>query len=643
MATPPWSKSVQSTQDQEPLVGGIHLPLAFFDRTSLVAPDAASADRDTWMRMFWQRFGNDLLAGVIAAAVAKIQAQNWTMTGPKRIVKLYHKFWRDESDFGRGWDSLMPRGVVDYYTQDNGWFMERWRSGPKDHEGPCLGLAHLDSARMYPSGNANFPWYYNDPDGSYHLMHRSQLIRIVDLPSPVTAFHHDEKGFCALSRALSTAMVLTLLVAMKREKLSDLPPSALAVFNNITKKQFESALSLQGAQEDTKGNAVWRSLLPLFGIDPAHSADIKFISLREVWEGFDEMTAYNVAAYSFAAAFRMDPREFWPVSAGPLGTGKEVEVQAEKAKGKSTGLLFTALERAFNHEDTLPEGVTFKFELEDAGDEMQKEQIHTMQIANIKAMQDAGAQLNAAEVRYLLSMEYSILPREMIDVPEEPVPGAPDIEMAESQGVTPESVGDMTLDELNQLAPVKQPAQEQVAPGNENPEQAAQPAKGTPGQPGVPPVPGMPGTGTSGTSGQPAPPAPPQRSPKLKINTVRIDDVERDYKEFYGFDVGPQVTIDTTGKVSVPYQYISTNGNHPLTPSAVLAAKSVYETGLKEGDDEDLLEKLKALPKYEQDLIRKQADNLRQLMNPDRRLGFLQAIPDDQWAEAQSGEVPDNG
>lgn len=592
------------------------------------------------MRSFWRDFGNDMLSAVLATSVAKIQAQNFTITGPKKLAKLAHGMIRDDADFGAGYDSLVPRGVQDYYTQDNGWFMERLRSGPKDHEGPCLGLAHLDSGRMYPSGNADFPWYYNDIDGTYHLMHRSQVIRIVDLPSPITALHHHQRGFCALSRALSTAMVLTMLVAMKREKLSDLPPSALAVFNNISRKQFESALSVQGAQEDAKGNAIWRSLMPLFGQDPAHPANLTFISLREVWEGFDEMTAYNVAAYSFAAAWRMDPREFWPVSAGPLGTGKEVEVQAEKAKAKSTGLIFTQLERAFNHRDTLPEGVTFKFELQDAGDEMQEAQTHAIQIQNVKAMQDAGAQLSAAEVRYLFAMQYGILPREMIDVPEAlPVPGQPAPGEVnphpaglEQAGVTPEQLGSMSMEELAAMEP--------LATGSNGSGQPQQPG-GQPGQPGLSPIPGVPKSGTPGVSGTAAPPPIPPVSPKLKIDTVRIDDVERDVKEYYGgLDLGPMVNVDQDGHVSYPYRMRYNNDNH-LTSGAVASARSVYLSDVKEADG-DLLDKLKALPKKEQDLIRKQADKLRVLMNPARRLEFLNAIPDKDWDEAQVDEV-ENG
>jgi len=403
------AQSVQVTDQEPQLIGSNILPMTFFSADG-VAPCWEDGDRDWWLRYFWRQFGNDLLQAFLAASVAKVVTQNFTIEGPEKKAEMYHRIIRDEFDFGKGYTHGLQRGVVDYYTQDNGWFIERLRSGPSDHTGPCLGLAHLDSQRMHPSGNDEFPYYYLDVGGEYHLMHKSQYIRIVDMPDSATLQYGDERGFCALSRALSTAMILSMLVTMKREKLSDLPPSAIAVFNNINRKQFESALTMHSLKEDHKGNVVWRSVLPLFGIDPAHPAALDFISFREVWEGFEERTAWDIAAYSFAAAWRMDVREVWPASQGPLGTGKEAEVQHQKAKSKSTGLLFTSLERSFNSKDTLPADVNFKFQIQDADEEQQKIAIHKEYISNIKTMQDAGATLSPEEVRYLL-IQQKVLPR----------------------------------------------------------------------------------------------------------------------------------------------------------------------------------------------------------------------------------------
>lgn len=411
--------TVQVSQDQEPRQAGPVIPLRFLYSDDIVPEWSSDIDRDDYLRKFWKKFGNDMLQSVLATAVAKIITQNWELEGPERLAKMYHRIIRDESDFGRGYSYWIARGVIDYYTQDNGWFIERQRASKDDMEGPCLGFAHLDSARMWPSGNAEYPYAYHDIEGEYHLMHRSQFIRIVDMPTPETGMYHHQRGFCALSRALSTSVILTMIVAMKREKLADLPPSAIAVFNNINRKQFQKAMNLKTLQDEAEGNIVWRQVLPLFGIDPSHPASIDFISLREVWEGYDDMTQANIAAYSFAAAFRMDPREFWPVSQGPLGTGKEAEVQHQKAKAKSHGLIFTEIERAFNASDSLPDQLQFKFALQDIEEEKQKADIHAVQISNIAAMQSAGAGLTPQEVRHLLAVKYKVIPRIMAELPAE--------------------------------------------------------------------------------------------------------------------------------------------------------------------------------------------------------------------------------
>ena len=410
--------TVQKHQEVEPFVGGVSLPITFITGMDL-APEWDYGDRDAYLRVFWRKFGNDMLQSVLATVVAKIQTQSWELEGPEKLAEFYHRVLRDEADFYRGYDSLVARGTLDYYTQDNGWFMERQRSSIKDHDGPMLGVAHLDSGRMRPTGNKDYPFTYNDVHGAYHLMHRSQFMRIVDLPSPRTEIRSDVRGFCALSRTLSTSMIMTMLVAMKRERLADLPPSALAIFNNINRKQFTQALSLKGAQDDMAGNIIWRQLLPLFGIDPAHPASVQFLSLREVWESYDDATQFDIAAYSYAAGFRIDPREFWPVSQGPLGSGMEAEIQHQKAKAKSHGLIFTQLERGINSDCSLPKELTFKFVLQDADEEQQRAMIHQVQIGNIKNMQEAGAQLAPAEVRYLLTKEYKVIPQIMAKVPVE--------------------------------------------------------------------------------------------------------------------------------------------------------------------------------------------------------------------------------
>ncbi len=590
-----------ASEEQEPMVGGsAFFPINFIGSLD-IAPNWDATDRDIWLRKFWPKFGNDILQAVLAVSISKVQTQNWTIEGPEKLARLYRSILRERSDFGRGWSSLIARGVNDYYTQDNGWFKELQRSDFKDHDSPILGIAHIDSARMRPTGNADYPYTYQDVDGEFHLLHNSQFLRTVDMPSPVTARYHHQRGFCALSRALSTAIVLSLLVTMKREKLSDLPPSAIAILNNISKKQFENALTLQGAQEDQKGNYVWRTLLPLFGIDPSHPADLKFISLREVWEGFDEMTAYNIAVFSFAAAWRIDPREFWPVSSGPLGTGKEAEIQHEKAKAKSYGLLLTELEREMNRDIVLPKGVTFRFVLQDSDEEQQRAQIHAIQIQNIKAMQDAGASLSAAEVRWLLAKQYRIIPQAMADVPEEAPsqisqPGMAPVSGAGGQQQQPALTG------------------QEVAPGI--------PDNMNPVDTGGQQVPAPQGAPTPSTA----------MSPKLaKIDVAYMDDVERETKElheFYGFDMGDLVRLDVLGNK----EYLAPIQRRQQALPDVSLARAVKENL----EASDLLTKLQWLSPADRKAILKQAAAMRNVVDFQAKAAKFAELSDAAWQAAQS-------
>lgn len=595
-----------ASEESEPMVGGMQIsPINFISSQELV-PGWDSRDSDSWLRSFWPKFGNDILQAVLAVSVAKVQTQNWLIEGPEKLARQYRGILREDADFGRGWSSLIARGVQDYYTQNNGWFQENQRSSLTDYTSPVLGIAHLDSARMRPTGNYEYPYTYNDVDGAFHLLHQSQITRIVDLPSPVTGKYHHQRGFCALSRALSTAIVLSLLVTMKREKLSDLPPSAIAILNNISQKQFLNALTLHSTQEDQKGNFVWRSLLPLFGIDPAHPADLKFISLREVWEGFDEMTAYNIAVYSFAAAWRIDPREFWPVSAGPLGTGKEAEIQHEKAKAKSYGLLLTEIERALNRDIILPKGVSFRFVLQDSDEEQQRAQIHSLQIANIKTMQDAGASLTAAEVRWLLAKQYRIIPQAMAEVPEQATPQQSQPGMAPVSGALPSGTGAPAGATAGQVAPgIPNELNPVDNPGAQQPQAGAQPGQ-------LQPSTGM--------------------SPKLSgIDIAYMDDVERETKELrahYGLDMGHLIQIDEAGHVEYLLSPQRRNRNdNPL----VSAVKETVEAT-------DLLAKLKWLDPEQRKAILHQAAQLRAMSGFGAKQDEFKQMTDAEWEAAMASE-----
>ncbi len=333
--------------------------------------------RDKWLRDFVYWPGNDLLAGIVSTIVAKVAATGWVLEGPERVVNLYHDILLRQSEFGAGWGTMIQKFAWDYLTQDAGAFIERIRLGEADTEGAAMGFAHLDPQRLILQADYEYPAKYVSPDETI-LLHRSRIIRVTDCPSPRQSLYGI--GFCATSRAITTARILIDLARYERERLSDLPPAGILMLNNMTRQQWEDLQKGYEARQRQQGNRVWRDILVAFGLDPSLPLKAEILSFSQLPEQFDKRTATEIAIYSFCVAFRIDPREVWPVSSGALGTATETEIMHLKARAKGVGAILSALERAFNDGLSLPKSLTFRFDFQDTEEDEQ-----AARIANLKA------------------------------------------------------------------------------------------------------------------------------------------------------------------------------------------------------------------------------------------------------------------
>jgi len=341
------------------------------------APPYWSRIREQWMREFVTSPGNDLLIGTISTVMAKVATTGWYLEGPERTANFYRRILLSFSDFGAGWSSMLQKMIHDYLSQDSGGWIERIRMGT---EGAAIGLAHLDNAQMFITGNPEYPAEYqttfqadDKEKRERQKLHHSQVIHITDSPSP------DEGrlgvGFCAVSRALTTARILMDVARYERERLSDLPPAGMLLLNNLSRSQWEDLAKQYDVRQQQRGNQVWRQIMVAFGLDPALPLSAELFSFSQLPEHYDKRTTTEIAVYSFALAFRIDPREIWPVSAGTLGTATEAEVMHLKARGKGAGLILTELERHMNDGLTLPASLTFRFDFQDSEEDQQAIQI----------------------------------------------------------------------------------------------------------------------------------------------------------------------------------------------------------------------------------------------------------------------------
>jgi hypothetical protein len=366
-----------------------------------------SPNRDLDLDLFWRRRGNDILQGAISSMVKKFKSMNWNLTGPEKTIARYQKVL-NEAEFGKGWEILLGKSLQQYLTQDKGGFWELIGTGNPNGpiEGPVLGMAALDSQFCQLTGDINFPVvYYNSKTDRAHKLHASRVVHLVDMPSPNELMN--DIGYCAVSRVIASSSVLLKLAKYKDEKLDDLPEAGLLIFNNILPQQWDDARADYARERRRLGQELWTNVMSFFSLDPAAQASAELISFSSLPDAFNESEATELYVNIVALAFGVDVREFWPMSAGPLGTGAETTVQAQKAKGKGIGDIISTIERAINWK-ILPPSIEFEFDAQDDEEDELRAKIEDLKVSSIVKMagvkdSDGSNVIQANEIRQMLA------------------------------------------------------------------------------------------------------------------------------------------------------------------------------------------------------------------------------------------------
>lgn len=321
-----------------------------------------------------------ILAGAVASMTSKVVSLDWQIIGGRNRVRRYHEILAEAED-GTGWSYFIDRWMQDYLTTDGGGFVELARDGTS---GPVAALYNLDSACVFPTGNARVPYRYYSSIGDRAIpLYPNDFALAVDLPSP------DESklgiGFCAVSRALKAARVLLALYSYDEEQLSDLPPKGLATITGLTQSEVMEAFKLYDAQRREKRQTTFKGVLWLAALaNPLQQIDVKLTPFSTLPDHFDRERAVTLYVYTLALDFGVDVREFWPASQTGA-TKAEAEIQAQKAKGKGFGRALMAIEREINWK-ILPPGLQFSFDQKDSEDDLVRETIRARVIENVRRL-----------------------------------------------------------------------------------------------------------------------------------------------------------------------------------------------------------------------------------------------------------------
>lgn len=386
-------------------------------KESDIAPYGNNARDTTLRRMFYLK-GNNIVQGAAATMIQKLQATEWTLSGPQNLVEQYRNMLA-MADLGNGWNQFLAKVIMDWLTQDNGMFWELIGPGPTDRDAfgnarrdylgnPMIdstaplaelwGIAHLDSARCWRTGDYNYPVLYYDLNGAAHKLHRTRVIYEADMANPNERWRG--RGFCALSRVVDICQTIINWSEFRNEMLDDLPPLAYALWSNVNKDHLLKQIAEHEAGRQSRDQFVYSPIMNIFGMAPDKEAKVQMEPIRKLWDGFNERDSFDLYIDIVAMCFGIDRQELAPLTRGNLGSGHQAEVLQMKARGKGVGTLLVTLERFINM--VLPDAVQFKFELQDIQQDMQRAQVQQIQAATIVSLHQKPLGSNQIGAKHLL-------------------------------------------------------------------------------------------------------------------------------------------------------------------------------------------------------------------------------------------------
>lgn len=321
-----------------------------------------SSKRDTWLAGVVPQ--EPYLMGILQSVVSIDKNRGWNMIGGrnqvKRFVDVLHNF-QVAPDLA-GWRNGMSVSARNYYQADLGAVVETLRTV---ENGPLAGLYTVDPTKCYLTGDPAAPLRYTQGKRDQQYWEPMDYFRVTSFPS--TNEDMNGLGYCAVSRCIELAKLLVSVYEHDREKLGSRAPKGILVINGgMTLDEWLKSLEESQYERSELEREFYTGVQTLLGGD-GQDITVTLTSLSDLPENFDQRTFVDMIIYGYALAFGYDPREFWPVSSGSLGSSLESESQHRRASTKG-GLDF-ALGFQESLQGELPASVDFEFEQRDvAGD-----------------------------------------------------------------------------------------------------------------------------------------------------------------------------------------------------------------------------------------------------------------------------------
>ena len=305
-----------------------------------------------------------VLAGAIGSVVARNEAMPWSVTSDEVDLPA-----RDAcvdvlqaADRGAGWMSLIGKVSSDLYVADKGAFVEFIRAEDSP-ESPVIGLNHLDSTRCFSTGRDDFPVMYRDVRSRWHRLAWYQVWHLLEAPTP----HETLYGLqmCAVTRVMRISQVWRNITTYMDEKTGGRHTRGISFVSGVTQKALEQALAEANALADSELRERYAMHPIVLSQQPDIPINIGQLDFASIPDGFDAEEWFKQYLTTLALGFLVDFQEFAPLPGGNLGTSSQSEILNAKARAKSPQVFRKLIEDMINRGGVCPEGVEFKFTIDD--------------------------------------------------------------------------------------------------------------------------------------------------------------------------------------------------------------------------------------------------------------------------------------
>lgn len=334
---------------------------------------------------------------------------SWKLTGPESETARLQDVLQN-AEFGAGWAEFILKISMDLYTQDSGAFVEIIREGPKVTD-RVVGIAHLDAARCYPTGDPEEPVWYVDRFNQYHKMKWWQIIPLLEVPATNELMPGIQ--YCAMTRMLMHAEIMRDTEIYTKEKIGGRNPRAITLIRGVKAEDVRTAVTTAQTINDSMGRLRYSNPIMVSSADPNAEVGFETLEVASLPDGFDADLNQKQYITLMSLAFMTDYQEFAPLPGGGLGTSNQSEILNKKSRGKGPGLFMKLISQAMNFR-VLPKSVQFEWDEQDPDEDKQTAEIKQIRADYRKIMLES--QQISLNVCWMMMLEEGDLTQEQYDM-----------------------------------------------------------------------------------------------------------------------------------------------------------------------------------------------------------------------------------